>query len=321
MKMFFYRAAIPNFGDELNPWLWPKVLGDCLDDDDSQIFLGIGSILWNSFPVATRKVVFGAGYAGYTGKPDLHDGTWDVHFVRGPQTAEALNLDSATALTDAAVLVRTQPLPVPAPSQTISFMPHFESLARGRWSDVCAAAGVHLIDPTQPVEAVLAQIRGTRLLVTEAMHGAIVADSLRVPWIPLRPIAAEHRFKWLDWTRSVDVPYEPVALSPSSIRELWVYGTGGRGQGRFTGSLAASPVGHAVDAVLIPMTAARLQQIARREPYLSRDSVIERLTDRALEMVAGFRQRYARAPQMTSPLSPASTACPNSSLEHSAERP
>ena len=136
MKMFFYSAAIPNFGDELNPWLWPKVLGDCLDDDNSQIFLGIGSILWNSFPVSTRKVVFGAGYAGYTGKPDLHDGTWDVHFVRGPQTAEALNLNSATALTDAALLVRTQPLPVPAPSQPISFMPHWESVARGRWRDV-----------------------------------------------------------------------------------------------------------------------------------------------------------------------------------------
>jgi succinoglycan biosynthesis protein ExoV len=150
------------------------------------------------------------------------------------------------------------------------------------------------------------------------MHGAIVADSLRVPWIPLRPIAAEHRFKWLDWTRSVDVPYKPVALTPSSIRELWVYGTGGRGQGKFTANLAASPVGHAVDAVLIPMTAARLRHIARGESYLSRDSVIERLTSRALEMVASFRRRYARAPEMTSPLSP---ACSSLSVNYGAEQP
>ena len=40
-KMFFYDGK-SNFGDELNPWLWPKLLGSRLDEDESEIFLGIG---------------------------------------------------------------------------------------------------------------------------------------------------------------------------------------------------------------------------------------------------------------------------------------
>lgn len=293
--MFFYRGAVGNFGDELNPWLWPKLLDGCFDDDPSHIFLGLGSILYHDFPTWKRKVVFGAGYAGYTPKPDLHDGSWDIRFVRGPQTAEALNLDPATALTDPAILVRTMALPAPAPPHPVSFMPHVDSLSRGRWREVCATTGIHLIDPTLPVDAVLAQIRGTRLLLSEAMHGAIVADALRIPWIPLLPIAAAHRFKWRDWTRSVELPYNPALLFPSSLREVWTYGSGYEGKGRIATRLASSWLGRAGDASLVPLAAARLQRIAQRDPCLSRDDVIQRLTERTLDMVTRFRQQYTGA--------------------------
>ena len=253
---------------------------------------GSASILYDHFPLSARKIVFGAGFAGYTGKPDIHDGTWDVHFVRGPQTAEVLNLDPGTALTDAAVLVRTQPMPAPAGSGKVSFMPHFESLERGHWQRVCKAAGIQMIDPRQKVDAVLAQMLGSRLLLTEAMHGAIVADALRVPWIPLTPIVAEHRFKWFDWTRSVAVPYRPVRLLPSSLREALICATGYyQGKGRLAQRLTASLAGQAGDAALVHMAAARLRHVAGGEAFLSRDSVIERLTDRAVEMVARFRQQ------------------------------
>jgi hypothetical protein len=88
MKLIYFRGHVPNFGDELNPYLWDRLLPPgLLDEDESELFLGIGSILFDTYPAGPRKYVMGSGYAGYTGLPPVHDGSWDVVFVRGPRTA------------------------------------------------------------------------------------------------------------------------------------------------------------------------------------------------------------------------------------------
>ncbi len=96
MKLYYYRGRQPNFGDELNPWMWLQLLPNLFSEDDSSTFLGVGSILYDHFPEDTLKIVFGAGYGAYTPAPNVHTGSWDIYFVRGPQTAEVLGLDSAS---------------------------------------------------------------------------------------------------------------------------------------------------------------------------------------------------------------------------------
>ena len=44
------------------------------------------------------------------------------------------------------------------------------------------------------------------------MHGAIVADALRVPWIPARLYGHFMEFKWRDWTESIEVPLELASM-------------------------------------------------------------------------------------------------------------
>ena len=136
MKLYFFRGQNPNFGDELNPWMWPQLLSGLFDDDDSSLFLGIGSILYDHFPERALKVVVGAGYGGYTAAPNVHKGRWQIYFVRGPQTAEVLGLDPRLAICDAAVLLRTLPLPAPMEPGRISFMPHYRSMDLGVWHHV-----------------------------------------------------------------------------------------------------------------------------------------------------------------------------------------
>jgi hypothetical protein len=295
MKMLYFSGKTPNFGDALNPWLWPQIFGDVFAEDADDMFIGIGSTLWDYLPKGRRKIVFGAGY-GYGGAPDVHDGSWDIRFVRGPQTAAILGIDPSLALTDAAILLRTVPLPAPGERTAVAFMPHFQSLERGNWAAVCAHAGIRLIDPRDPVEKVLSELQGTELLLTEAMHGAIVGDCLRVPWVPLLPIDAGHRMKWLDWTQSIDVPYEPVDIRASSSRELWIQMTGKQAQGKRSRALAASPVGSAVDAVAIRLAARRLREIAKGKSYLSSDSTITSLTERAQAEVDKLKAELAARP-------------------------
>ena len=252
-----------------------------MDDDESELFLGIGSIIWDTYPAKARKYVVGCGYAGYTGAPDVHDGTWEVVFVRGPRTAARLGLPAETAICDAAILLRTIDLPPPAKDIGVAFMPHFESLDRGLWQEVCSAAGIRMIDPREDVEKIIAEIRGAKLLVTEAMHGAVVADALRTPWIAVKPISTLHHSKWMDWSEALSIDLRVHDLLPSNIVEFYV-GLAGRGdaKGR-AGQLSRSRIGKAANRLLIHRAARHLRKLAKLEPQLSDDAAIVSATERA----------------------------------------
>ncbi len=283
MKLTYYQGAVPNFGDELNPYLWKQLLPPgFLDEDESELFLGIGSILWDFLPKAPRKFVVGSGYAGYTAYPDVHDGSWEIAFVRGPRTAALLGLPASSAICDSAVLLRAIQLPGPANDIGVAFMPHFQSLDRGFWKEACNLAGIRMIDPTGDVETIIAEVKGARVLITEAMHGAIVADAMRTPWIAVRPIDTTHHQKWYDWSEALDIPLRQHPLWPSSTLEVYQRATGGRGDpGGRAGQLNRGPILRPVNAVLTYVAAQRLTRLARREPQLSRDDKITDATERA----------------------------------------
>src|SRR5271169_6336417 len=170
MKLFYYsfpdqEGRKGNFGDELNPWLFGRLLSGVLDDDPRVVFVGIGTILNTVvLPPAQKTVVFGSG-AGY-GDPPTVDPSWNVYCVRGPLTARILGLSEGAAVTDPAMLVRDFIPPVARKSYRVSFMPHINRLttAPAGWRDVCHDAGVHFIDPTEPVDDVLEQLSKSELL-------------------------------------------------------------------------------------------------------------------------------------------------------------
>ena len=291
MKLVFFRGKVPNFGDELNLHVWPELLPPgFLDEDASELFVGIGSIIGTHLPADARKFVMGSGYAGYMGLPDVHDGSWDIRFVRGPRTAELLDISPDLSICDSAVLLRAMELPAPAKDVGIAFMPHYESLERGMWAEACRLAGIQLIDPTEPVEKVLAQIAGARLLITEAMHGAIVADALRTPWIGARPIYSGHHMKWLDWAGALDIDLRMHDLRPSSLLEFYISKTGrGGGAGKAV-RISQSPLARIPNSILTHSAARHLQSMAKLEPQLSRDAKIAEATERAQHAVSDFVQ-------------------------------
>ncbi|WP_108459067.1 polysaccharide pyruvyl transferase family protein [Devosia naphthalenivorans] len=297
MKLVFFRGKVPNFGDELNLHVWPALLPQgFLDEDEDELFVGIGSIIGNHLPAKSRKFVMGSGYAGYMGLPDVHDGSWDIRFVRGPNTAKTLKIDPNLSICDSAILLRAMELPAPAKNVGVAFMPHYESLERGNWAEACRQAGITLIDATEPVEKVLSQIRGARLLVTEAMHGAIVADALRTPWVGARPIYGGHHKKWLDWAGALDIDVRLNTLKPSSVLEYYIGKTGRGGALGKVGRVSASPLAGIPNRILTDIAARHLDSMARIEPQLSSDGMIQQVTERAQSAVDEFvRSRVAAA--------------------------
>jgi len=133
-----------------------------------------------------------------------------------------LNLEPKAAVTDSAVLVGALPDCSPLTEDErngIVFMPHHSIVDMDGWKLACAEAGVEFLDPSLDSRALVQRIRRSRLVLADAMHSAIVADTLRVPWIPLSSSAQTSTFKWLDWTLSMNVEYAPIFLPDISPTE------------------------------------------------------------------------------------------------------
>jgi len=285
MQLYCWRGEAPNFGDELNRLLWPRLLPGFFDDDAAVLFLGIGSVLDVRHAAAAVKLVVGAGYGGYQPPPSL-DASWVVHWVRGPRTARRLGLPAEYGLGDPAMLLNET-----APGgRAIGFMPHFESMADGDWAEAAAVAGVSLIDPRGDPSAIIAAIGRCRVLLAEAMHGAIVADAMRVPWVALRPLVPAHRAKWQDWAASLDLDLRFQTLAATSLAE-WLRASPAAALHRGRRLLAfAAPALRGVARRWFTDRAARaLAAAAAATPQLSADAALERCRTRMLERLATLR--------------------------------
>ncbi len=220
MRIHLVEQVHGNFGDDLNQWLWHRLLADAWQDaDDDVLFVGIGTILDGNLPAARLSIVFGTG-VGYTSAPPglaADSPRWRVYGVRGPLTARALKLDRKFAMTDPAILLATLPEFRGLERRGVIFIPHWKSVRYGSWPAICAGLGIEFVDPCQDSKAVVRRIATAQKVIAESMHAAIIADAFRVPWVPVALSREVSPFKWVDWAASMDVPYSPFCL-PASDR-------------------------------------------------------------------------------------------------------
>lgn len=223
MRLVYYKSVSGNFGDDLNLDLWPRLAPDLFSDPESpEGFSGIGTIIGMKSEGVDYVHVFtsGVGY-NHIGRLEKPHRFWAV---RGPLSAQLLGLDAKVAITDGALL---SPLVFPkikSGGGGTVVVPHWESLLFGGWPQACAAAGLTLVDPTQAPSIVLPQLANASLVLTESLHGAILADTYGTPWIPFTSALSFSTFKWLDWTRTVGIKFAPTLVPPPSALAAVVLG-------------------------------------------------------------------------------------------------
>jgi succinoglycan biosynthesis protein ExoV len=229
LLLYYHIDPLGNFGDDLNPWLWERVFPGAFSgrvphdprqrealDPSATLLIGIGTLLNNRVPAANPKIVLGSG-CGYGSAPEL-DASWRVLAVRGPRSAERLGLPTSLGLLDPGVLAADYwPAGERAQRSGVAYMPHCGSARNADWEAIAAEAGVTFIDPQWSVERVLAILASSNALITEALHGAILAEAFRVPWVPVRTNSEVLEFKWHDWCQSIERKYLPTEL-PSMWR-------------------------------------------------------------------------------------------------------
>jgi succinoglycan biosynthesis protein ExoV len=204
----------PNFGDRLNLWL-AKSLGisriqknyDVIGDEVSVI--GIGTLL-NEFIKLKRKTrlyAFGTGY-GYTQTRFPLPKQCVPLFLRGPLSCEMLSVPMEKSITDGAYLFGDQfrQLAADVPKNgRVGYIPHHWSLENkiAVWDHPEIAPNI--IDPHWDIPKFVKETAKYDRVVTECLHGAILADILHIPFLPVQTSPRFYSFKWFDWMASLDM--------------------------------------------------------------------------------------------------------------------
>jgi succinoglycan biosynthesis protein ExoV len=305
MKPYYWESQHGNFGDDLNLWLWDFLLPGFREVHPDVLLVGVGTVLNRALlPAEGRKLVLGSGF-GYGSLPDMSDtALWDIRCVRGPLTAEKVGVPAALGIVDPAVLVADMPEFQNLPKRhKRSFVPHWESAVAGLWPVTCSTVGMHYIDPRGEAKDVIREIAQSELIVAESMHGAILADAFRVPWVAVATSNSINSFKWRDWAATVGVEHRPRRIPISSRAEAIVKGArfwgvdydrhaaagsrtkpepaAGGGEVALASPPPASGLRLAAKQVLAAPSTLALWQASRAEPQLSTDA---RLDDRKAQL-------------------------------------
>lgn len=293
MKIFYYQRQDkqPNFGDELNHWLWPKLCPQLFDQDDSITFIGTGTLINNKLaervPYAKKLIIFssGAGYEKPLGKLPEH---WEIQCVRGPLSAKLLGLPPQKTMTDGGILIANL-VPPQSTRQGCSFMPHihYANDAGESWQRICQQANIRYIDPRWPIEKVIQAIGSSEILLAEAMHGAITADALRVPWIPVITGPRIYTFKWQDWCASMNLPYAPQRLPALTSYKRWGRGirSGTQSARHWLGATLNNPI-NTLEYSISPaesVVSSSLTALASKQTFLSDKAIFQQRLDQLSE--------------------------------------
>ncbi len=145
--------------------------------------------------------------------------------MRGPRTARALGLPVDAAIADAAYLLGSLNWSAwrNYSATDAVVVPHHRSLRLLDWDALCARAGVRFLSPLEPADRFLRELCSARVVITEAMHGAILADIVRTPWVAFQFGRQFSEDKWYDWSEafgmtlrfeSIEGFYDPTWHSP-----------------------------------------------------------------------------------------------------------
>ncbi|MEM6691136.1 MAG: hypothetical protein AAF664_17040 [Planctomycetota bacterium] len=215
MKLYSFSRLQGNFGDDLSPWLYSRLIPELDKLENADWLVGIGTILDKRLDgVPGSKIICGAGVR--IGKWDyIPRHNWKIIALRGKLSAQKLGVEMSLACSDPGVLVAEFFERKRSSQETVGFIPHYHSMAMFNCESIAERSGCMLIRPDASVEVFMDKLSVCDRIVSEAMHGAIAADAIGIPWKRINILSwrKETRevsdFKWRDWASQFEVEADP----------------------------------------------------------------------------------------------------------------
>lgn len=201
IRAFWYMSN--NFGDNLNFYLI-KALSKkepvYTENRNDRHFIVCGSILSEA---GYNSTVWGAGF-GYA---DQHvNNKANVIAVRGHLSQNRIE-QQVKAFGDPAILMQKFYNPNMEKSHKFGIIPHWKDLEKTIWM---SPAGVKIINPLQPVESLIMEMKSCEKIISTSLHGLILADTYQIPnkWIDLGTDIGGDGFKFKDYYSTTETPEE-----------------------------------------------------------------------------------------------------------------
>jgi len=212
-----------------------------------------------------------------------------------------MKLPKNKAIADGAILLK-EAIGVPKHEKkySFSFIPHkntLEIFSYSDWNMILDDVSINLINPLDNYKVVLDQILSSEIVIAEAMHGAIIADLYRVPWIPLKTHIGINEFKWLDYAASMelDLNFEntKTLYSVEFIKKIIDFKLS---HFRVSSTILTNTLSRAYKLYQIhyleKIVRSQLIQVKKQKPYLSSDVVLSDNVDRLIECINGIKCDY-----------------------------
>jgi succinoglycan biosynthesis protein ExoV len=219
MPVYYFKDSRGNVGDDLNALILRHFFDFDKCSKASYTLVGIGTLINNRLPLSREFIFFTTGY-GYQKPPNFNDTRVSAIGLRGPMTLTKLRPflqenESNIPLIDGAYLTPDL-IPknaTPEPNR-VGLIPHVDSMQIGRWEEIAKRGQFCLIDPRWEPSKFIGALTSCSTVITEAMHGAILADAYRVPWAGFAAHIHINTDKWHDWSESLSIPLHINSVSP-----------------------------------------------------------------------------------------------------------
>lgn len=195
----FWFDGIPNFGDQLTPWLLMRAGVTPLQASAASAdFVAVGSVL-QMVPSTFDGVVWGSGMLEpqQTSLPEV---TWAA--VRGALTRELAEAPGDVALGDPGILV-SRFSRRPQVRWRLGLVPHHAQEKDPMWSQFADRypAQVTVINVRRHPSVVIRDIASCGAILSSSLHGLVVADSYGIPaaWTSGSPPLTGGDFKFQDY--------------------------------------------------------------------------------------------------------------------------
>ena len=244
LKAYWWRSANGgcNFGDEITSIILNRKfhVAHSISNVDEADLISVGSILNKlvnnkAISLRNRKIhVVGSGlispyvkHASLFKRMKPMGRTFGksvvIHSVRGYMTQQVL-----TSLGEKEYPVGDPGLMLPLIYDTdpdkiykIGFIPHISTIDNPEWKNVCSRVGNSIIIDfrTDDLESIVTQIKSCDIIVSQSLHGLIIADAYGIPncWYYDGPLHSGGKFKFYDYFSSVGRSF---ALRFCSFNEL-----------------------------------------------------------------------------------------------------
>lgn len=203
----YWFNKVFNFGDQLNPYLIPKLFNVNVRWIDSSVrkskTFAIGSILARA---DHSTQVWGSGYISATSKVI---GRPNILAVRGPMTRRLLisqGISCPPIYGDPALLLPSVYSPKVTKKFKVGIIPHYVDYNSAFIESARSERGVKIINiQNKNIEQVISEIASCEILLSSSLHGLIVADAYGIPniWIKISNGVVGGNFKFNDYFASV----------------------------------------------------------------------------------------------------------------------